>query len=57
MNTLAGRILISYVCSQLIGYVVLCVETVVDFQQDTHKCFILGKIIPHEKNNIRLNTL
>ncbi|KAL7646429.1 UNVERIFIED_CONTAM: hypothetical protein RMT77_003342 [Armadillidium vulgare] len=42
INTLAGRILTSYVLSQLIGYLALGIATLADFEEETVKCFVLA---------------
>ncbi|KAL7644306.1 UNVERIFIED_CONTAM: hypothetical protein RMT77_005133 [Armadillidium vulgare] len=42
INTLAGRILTSYVLSQLVGYLALVIATLAGFEEGTDKCFVLA---------------
>ncbi|KAB7496547.1 hypothetical protein Anas_13390 [Armadillidium nasatum] len=44
INTLAGRILTSYVLSQLVGYLALGIATLADFEEETVKCFVLDAL-------------
>lgn len=43
MNTLAGRILLSYVLSYLVGFLLLMVNMKVEVEQGNNECQVMGE--------------